>query len=143
MRCAAWNRNNEITASNNNLPIQCWAKPSTRAYSSVCGGIHTPIGAMMPVMKISIGAISAESTPPAPNSDQNIGSWDRFMSHPPHDDEDDEGGAEGGEHAAAGDQHLGYGVTRDADVGRSLGCNLPPGVGVVTDGQQREPVKED
>src|SRR6188768_3287637 len=98
---------------------------------------------MIPVTKIRMGASSAESTPPAPNSDQKIGSWDRFISHPPHDDVNHNRRAEGGEYAAAGNQHLGNGTTGNADIGRGLGRDLPPSVGVVADGQQHEPVKQD
>src|SRR5687767_10031293 len=136
MRWAAWNRNSEITASISAFPSQCCAKPSTREYSSASGGIHTPIGAMIPVIKIRIGASSAESTPPAPNSDQKIGSWERFMSHPPHDDVDQDRGAQGCGYAPGRNERLGQRTSADAQVGRGLGRHFPPRVGVVADGEQ-------
>src|SRR4249920_2545456 len=131
MRCAAWNRNSEITASTRSLPSQCCANAATRACSSACAGIHSPIGAMMPVMKIRMGATSAESTPPAPNSDQNMGSWERFMSHPAHDDVDEDRGAERREHAAGRNKEFGQWTPADAEIGCGLGRHLPPGPGVV------------
>src|SRR5688500_16252723 len=127
MRWAAWNRNSEITASSRSFPIQCWAKASTRGYSRASGGIHTPIGAMIPVMSMRMGAISAESTPPAPNSDQKMGSWERVMSHPSHDDVDQDRSAYRCKPAAARDEQFGHGPTADAKVGSSLGRYLPPG----------------
>src|SRR3974390_1176512 len=97
---------------------------------------------MIPVMMIRIGATSAESTPPAPNSIQNIGSLDRFISHPPHDYENQGGkpARQGGPPPCRDDQRRQQ-LPTDTNVGRGLGRHLPPGVGVVSDGQQREPVK--
>src|SRR5687767_2547173 len=98
---------------------------------------------MMPVMMMRMGATSAESTPPAPKRDQKIGSWDRFMSGPPHDDVDQNGSTECREEPARGDDGLRQGTAADADVRGGLRCDLPPRKGVVADRQQRQPMKED
>jgi hypothetical protein len=38
-----------------------------------------PVGAAIPVMNTSAGAMSAASMPPAPNNDQNKGALERFI----------------------------------------------------------------
>src|SRR5262245_53728868 len=98
---------------------------------------------MIPVMKMRMGATRAESTPPAPNSDQKMGSWDRFMSHPAHDDVDENGSGDRRQPAANGYDGFGQRVAADTNVGSGLGRHLPPCVGVIADSQQREPVKDD
>src|SRR5262245_47521795 len=102
-----------------------------------------PMGAMMPVMRIRMGASSAESTPPAPNSDQKMGSWERCMSHPPHDGVDQYGGADGGQPPACCDREIGYRAAADPQVGGGLGRHQPPRVRVIADGEQREPVEHE
>src|SRR4051812_41116549 len=102
-----------------------------------------PTGAMIPVMRISIGATSADRTPPAPKRDQKIGSWDRFMSQPPYGDVDENRNPERGGPSAGSDCKVGYRTAPDAQIRRGLRRHFPPRVGVVSDGEQREPVKED
>src|SRR5687767_799084 len=101
-----------------------------------------PMGAMMPVMRMSIGATSAERTPPAPKRDQKMGSWERFISHPPHDDVDQHGNRERRGPAARGDQEVGYRLSPDPQVRRRLRRDFPPRVRVVADGEECEPVKK-
>src|SRR6185503_18663690 len=98
---------------------------------------------MIPVMRIRMGASSADSTPPAPNRDQKIGSWDRFMSHPPHDDGNQDRGADRRQPATTADTEFGNGPSRDKDVRGGLGRHLPPRIGVIADRQQGQPVKEE
>src|SRR4051794_1927781 len=98
---------------------------------------------MMPVIRMSIGATSADRTPPAPNKDQKIGSWDRFMSHPPYGDVDQNGSRERGGPPACRDEKVRHRTSCDAQVRRGLRGDLPPCVCVVADGQERKPVKED
>src|SRR5688572_33340203 len=98
---------------------------------------------MMPVMKMRAGATSAESTPPAPKSDQKIGSWERFMSHPAHDDVEEERGGHRGRTSASGYEHLGERTATDAKVRGGFRRDLPPRVGVIPNRQQREPVEQD
>src|SRR5512134_907278 len=97
---------------------------------------------MIPVMKIRIGATSAESMPPAPNSDQKMGSWERFMSHPPYDDVDQDRGAQGGKAATRRDSQLRQRTAGDPEVGRRLGRDQPPGVGVIADREQSQPMEQ-
>src|SRR5262249_5272214 len=98
---------------------------------------------MIPVMRMRIGATDAESTPPAANSDQKMGSCDRFMSQPPYQEVDQDGSAYRRQPAAGRNDEVRKGPAGDADIRGGLGRNLPPGVGVVADREQRHPVKND
>src|SRR3954468_21845550 len=101
------------------------------------------MGSRTPVMRMSAGATSAESTPPAPKSDQKMGSWDLVMSHPAHDGVDEDRGGHGGRAPAGGNQNLGERPATDAKIRRRLGRDLPPGEGVIADGREGAPVKQD